>query len=79
MAKGWLHRLERKLENLQSASIHPDFRLFLSANPPEEGGKPIPPGVLEACLKVTNEPPKGMKANLHKALDNFSQVQSFLI
>lgn len=64
------------MEHLQTVPVHEDFRLFLSANPPEEGAKPIPPGVLEACLKVTNEPPKGMKANLHKALDNFSQVSA---
>ncbi|GIY65785.1 dynein heavy chain 9, axonemal [Caerostris extrusa] len=77
LAKGWLHRLEKKLEELGNNEVHENFRLFLSANPPEEGGgtenKIIPPGVLESCLKVTNEPPKGMLANLHKALDNFSQ------
>ncbi|KAG8180010.1 hypothetical protein JTE90_020965 [Oedothorax gibbosus] len=76
LAKGWLNRLEKKLEEMGAAEIHEGFRLFLSANPPEAASpdmKPIPPGVLEACLKVTNEPPKGMAANLHKALDNFSQ------
>jgi len=30
-------------------------------------------GVLESSIKITNEPPTGMHANLHKALDNFSQ------
>ena len=34
----------------------------------------IPQGILESSIKITNEPPTGMLANLHKALDNFNQV-----
>lgn len=30
-------------------------------------------GILESAIKITNEPPTGMRANIHKALDNFSQ------
>ncbi|GFT26421.1 dynein heavy chain 9, axonemal [Trichonephila clavipes] len=78
LAKTWLHRLEKKLEEINTLEVNDEYRLFLSANPPEEVAgidtKLIPPGVLESCLKVTNEPPKGMQANLHKALDNFSQA-----
>lgn len=33
----------------------------------------LPQGVLESAIKITNEPPTGMMANLHKALDNFNQ------
>ena len=33
--------------------------------------------ILEASIKITNEPPTGMQANLHKALDNFDQVCIF--
>ena len=29
--------------------------------------------ILETSIKITNEPPTGMQANLHKALDNFDQ------
>ena len=29
---------------------------------------------MESSIKITNEPPTGMLANLHKALDNFNQV-----
>jgi hypothetical protein len=35
----------------------------------------IPQSILEASIKITNEPPTGMQANLHKALDNFDQVE----
>ncbi|KFW95505.1 Dynein heavy chain 17, axonemal, partial [Phalacrocorax carbo] len=33
----------------------------------------IPQGLLENAIKITNEPPTGMYANLHKALDLFTQ------
>ncbi|VVD05320.1 unnamed protein product [Leptidea sinapis] len=55
-------------------NIHLVAKLFLSAEP---AGDPayhiIPQGILESAIKITNEPPIGMWANLHKALDNFSQ------
>ncbi|KAG8128899.1 hypothetical protein E2320_015665, partial [Naja naja] len=69
----WLSSLEKKLEQ-HSEGSHPDFRTFISAEPaasPES--HLIPQGILENSIKITNEPPTGMHANLHKALDNFSQ------
>uniref|UniRef100_G1PVX8 Dynein axonemal heavy chain 9 n=2 Tax=Myotis lucifugus TaxID=59463 RepID=G1PVX8_MYOLU len=69
----WLSTLEKKLEEL-SASSHPEFRVFISAEPaPSPEGHVIPQGILENSIKITNEPPTGMHANLHKALDNFTQ------
>ncbi|KAJ8413761.1 hypothetical protein AAFF_G00082680 [Aldrovandia affinis] len=69
----WLSTLEKKLEQ-HSEGSHQDFRVFVSAEPsgsPE--GHIIPQGILENSIKITNEPPTGMHANLHKALDNFNQ------
>ncbi|MEJ1273094.1 hypothetical protein NN561_003953 [Cricetulus griseus] len=69
----WLGTLEKKLEELSKES-HPDFRVFISAEPaPSPEGHIIPQGILENSVKITNEPPTGMHANLHKALDNFTQ------
>ncbi|KAI9209879.1 dynein heavy chain and region D6 of dynein motor-domain-containing protein, partial [Polychytrium aggregatum] len=69
----WLPVLEKKLELLAMGS-HADFRVFLSAEP---AGDPsmhiIPISILQASIKITNEPPTGMQANIHRALDNFSQ------
>ena len=49
--------------------------MYISAEP---AGSPsahiIPQGILESSIKITNEPPTGMLANLHKALDNLNQV-----
>lgn len=36
-------------------------------------------GILENAIKITNEPPTGMHANLHAALDNFDQVIYFFL
>lgn len=36
----------------------------------------LPQGILENAIKITNEPPTGMHANLHAALDNFDQVNA---
>lgn len=73
MAK-WLGTLEEKLAE-HAENSHPDLRVFISAEPaPSPEGHVIPQGILENAIKITNEPPTGMHANLHKALDNFSQV-----
>ncbi|XP_067673689.1 dynein beta chain, ciliary-like [Haliotis asinina] len=69
----WLSSLEKKLEQYSEES-NPAYRVFISAEP---AGTPeshiIPQGILETAIKITNEPPTGMFANLHKALDNFNQ------
>ena len=70
----WLPKLEKKIEEYSETS-HESYRLFVSAEP---AGSPdahiIPQGILESAIKITNEPPTGMFANLHKSLDNFNQV-----
>ncbi|NXY36993.1 DYH9 protein, partial [Pomatorhinus ruficollis] len=69
----WLSCLEKKLEQLSEGS-HRDFRVFVSAEPaPCPESHIIPQGILENSIKITSEAPTGMHANLHKALDNFSQ------
>jgi len=69
----WLGTLEKKLEEC-ALDAHENFRFFLTAEP---AGTPsahiMPAGILQACIKITNEPPTGMQANLHAAMDEFSQ------
>lgn len=69
----WLPTLEKKIE-ASAEKAHTDYRLFVSAEPaPSPQYHILPQGVLESAIKITNEPPTGMMANLHKSLDNFTQ------
>ncbi|XP_075248756.1 dynein beta chain, ciliary-like isoform X2 [Convolutriloba macropyga] len=69
----WLPTLEKKMEEA-SASAHEAYRIYISAEPaPSPESHILPQGILENSIKITNEPPTGMFANLHKALDNFDQ------
>jgi dynein heavy chain len=73
LVKMWLPSLEKKIEE-QSEGAHESYRLFLSADPaPNPASHIIPQSILETSIKITNEPPTGVHANLHKALDNFTQ------
>ncbi len=73
LVKSWLSSLEKKIEEYSEGS-HANYRLFLSAEPaPTPEQHIIPQSILEASIKITNEPPTGMQANLHKAFDNFDQ------
>ncbi|XP_076032504.1 dynein heavy chain at 93AB [Oratosquilla oratoria] len=73
LVKKWLPRLEKKLEE-HATGAHEDYRVFMSAEPANRPENHIlPQGILESAIKMTNEPPRGMQANLHKALSNFSQ------
>jgi len=73
LVKTWLPALEKEIEK-QIDGAHKDYRLFLSADPaPNADSHIIPQSILETSIKITNEPPTGVHANLHKALDNFTQ------
>ncbi|NXK40473.1 DYH17 protein, partial [Piprites chloris] len=69
----WLDTLDKLVEQ-HSMDSHPEYRLFMSAEPaPSPETHIIPQGLLENSIKITSEPPTGMRANLHRALDLFSQ------
>lgn len=69
----WLPHLDKQIEETLDNS-NEKFRLYISAEAaPSADSHIIPQGILEASIKITNESPTGMKANLHRALDNFTQ------
>lgn len=73
LTKKWLPTLEKKMDHYAENS-HENYRIFISAEPAATAAAHIiPQGILESSIKITNEPPSGMQANLHKALDNFTQ------
>jgi dynein heavy chain len=59
--------LEKKLAAFALEGSDPSFRLFLTSDPCEY----IPIGLLERSIKLTNEPPAGLKANLLRAFTFF--------
>lgn len=73
LVRKWLPSLEKKLEHYSEGS-HDNYRVFISAEPAATASAHIiPQGILESSIKITNEPPTGIKANIHKAFDNFTQ------
>jgi len=68
----WLPTLEKKLEGYaKEGGSNQYFRLFLSADPSDA----IPIGILERCIKLTNEPPAGLKANMKRAWTFFPKEE----
>merc|ERR1712187_297477 len=65
----WCVELEKRLDAFAVENSHPNFRLFLSADP----STGIPIGVLERSIKLTNEPPQGLLANLRRSFALFNK------
>ena len=63
----WCVELEKKLDAFALEGSHVNFRCFLSADP--SAGIPI--GILNRSIKLTNEPPQGLNANLKRAFAFF--------
>lgn len=64
--------LEKKIDKLAEGA-HPEFRLFLSAEPPPGLERGLPISLLQASIKLTNEPPEGLKPNLLRAYNEFNE------
>ncbi|XP_051801201.1 dynein axonemal heavy chain 6 isoform X2 [Acanthochromis polyacanthus] len=71
LAVSWMLAMEELIKTFTEpdTSIHENFRLFLSSMPT----KAFPVTVLQNSVKVTNEPPKGLRANMRRA---FTEITS---
>jgi dynein heavy chain len=67
LAVSWLPRLEMLIEKIKPEEVNRDFRLWLTSMPSSD----FPVAILQKGIKMTNEPPKGMKANVMRSMSQY--------
>eukprot|EP00920_Eleutheroschizon_duboscqi_P039681 GHVT01095307.1.p1 GENE.GHVT01095307.1~~GHVT01095307.1.p1 ORF type:complete len:1472 (-),score=182.88 GHVT01095307.1:1015-5367(-) len=74
LMQSWLKTLERNLE-LVAENSHENFRCIISSEaPPQPDMKIIPESILQKCIKVADEAPQDLKANLRRAFAKFKEM-----
>ncbi|XP_045081518.1 dynein axonemal heavy chain 2 isoform X2 [Coregonus clupeaformis] len=67
----WMPQLDKLVEQLQVEEPHPDFRLWLSSSPHPD----FPIAILQAGIKMTTEPPWGVKSNMKRLYQLVTESQ----
>jgi len=72
----WLPELEKEIERIMKnrpGKVKPseNFRLFLSSNPDPK----FPISILQRSIKMTTEPPRGIKPNMTRLYNNITDKQ----
>ncbi|ERE69395.1 dynein heavy chain 6, axonemal-like protein [Cricetulus griseus] len=71
LSLSWMPNLDKLVEQLQVEDPHPSFRLWLSSSPHPD----FPISILQASIKMTTEPPKGLKANMTRLYQLLTEAQ----
>ena len=67
----WMPKLEIIQEKGDAGVMHPEYRLWLTSNPSESF--PVP--VLQSGIKLTNEPPRGLKAGITRTFNDLGKAR----
>ena len=70
LMESWFTELDKLIEDLPARKPNPQFRLWLSL-----ASCAFPIGILQRGLKMTTEPPKGLKANMTRLVNNMSDAK----
>jgi dynein heavy chain len=71
LSLSWMPRLAKIVETMETDAPHPDFRLWLSSSPTPS----FPISILQAGIKMTTEPPKGIRANMKRLYASLTEEQ----
>nr|XP_022345562.1 dynein heavy chain 2, axonemal-like isoform X2 [Crassostrea virginica] len=71
LSLSWMPQLDKLVEQLQVEDPHPEFRLWLSSSPHPD----FPISILQTGIKMTTEPPKGLKANMKRLYNLITEPQ----
>ncbi|KAA0723088.1 Dynein heavy chain 2, axonemal [Triplophysa tibetana] len=71
LSLSWMCELDKLVDELQIQESHPDFRLWLSSSPHPE----FPIAILQTGIKITTEPPRGVKWNMKRLYQRVSEFQ----
>lgn len=62
LSLSWMPTLDKIIATMQTMNLHRKFRLWLSSSPHPE----FPISILQTSIKMTTEPPRGIKANMKR-------------